>query len=165
MKIAISDNNYFMLSLKAIDMIANLINKDKKFHKYYSTYYWDGYEEYIEINRTMKNINDDTFIILSNISIDSETVKVTEEQFWKAFVNQAEHRLYRYTYTYDYTRRTDEKLITTIEKLGEDAFDKRSSIKIVEIPDETHWQINKQIDNYEEREIVKYSESKVYTVW
>lgn len=165
MKIAISDNNYFMLSLDGIDRIADLVNKDKKFHKYYVTYYGDGYEEYIEINRTMKNINDDTFIILSNVSIDSETVKVTEEQFWKAFVNQAKHRLYRFTYSYDYTLRTDEKLITTIEKLGEYAFDKRSSIKIVEIPDETHWQINTLIDNYEEREVVKYSESRVYTVW
>lgn len=30
MKIAISDNNYFMLSIEAIDRIADLVNKDKK---------------------------------------------------------------------------------------------------------------------------------------
>lgn len=164
MKIAISDNNYFMLSIEAIDRIADLVNKDKKFHKYYITCFS---EDDIEVSRMMKNINDDTFIILSNVSIDCETVKMTREQFWQAFINQPKfnYTIKRYTYSYDYKCRADKKLITAIEELGKDAFDKRSSIKIVEIPDEANWKINKLIYNCEEREVVKYSESKVYTVW
>lgn len=164
MKIAISDNNYFMLSLAGIDRIADLVNKDKKFHKYYVTRFS---EDEIEVSMVMKNIDDDTFIILSCISIDCETVKMTSEQFWQSFVNQPKfnYTIKRYMYSYDYNYRADKDLITVIEELGKDAFDKRSSIKIVEIPDESNWEINKQIDNYEEREIVKYSESKVYTVW
>lgn len=145
-------------------MIADLINKDKKFHKYYITCFS---EDDIEVSRMMKNINDDTFIILSNVSIDCETVKMTREQFWQAFINQPKfnYTIKRYMYSYDYTLRADKNLITAIEELGKNAFDKRSSIKIVEIPDEAHWEINKLIDNYEEREIVKYSENKVYRVW
>lgn len=164
MKIAISDNNYFMLSLDGIDRIADLVNKDKKFHKYYVTCFS---EDEIEVSRMMKNINDDTFIILSYFSIDCETAKMTSEQFWQAFINQTKfsYTIKRYTYSYDYNSRADKNLITAIEELGKDAFDKRSSIKIVEIPDESNWEINKLISNYEEKEIVKYSETKVYTVW
>lgn len=167
MKIVLNKSGYFELSIRALDELADMINVDiippfcDTHAKYYSKYYVSAKInlDYGSTTVTLEKRKRDSdceysTVILTKKTFDGESIEMSLDEY-----NDMEKiSMGKIFGRFAYGMRSDKRLVSVVEKLGENAFTKNSYLKIVEIPDDSFWEIINFRDGSED---LVYSESEI----
>lgn len=138
MKIVLNRKGFFELSIKALDELANIINRFAQLNKYYVATDIYTEEAYVTLEKvkTYPDYDYETVILTDKI-FNGKRIKISREEY------NSLNKLSMKTIfdRYNYEIRNEEMLVYVVEKLGNDANTYNSYLEVVEILDGLSWKI------------------------
>lgn len=138
MKIVLNKKGFFELSIKALDELANIINRFAQLNKYYVATDIYTEEAYVTLEKvkTYPDYDYETVILTDKI-FNGKRIKISREEY------NSLNKLSMKTIfdRYNYEIRNEEMLVYVVEKLGNDANTYNSYLEVVEILDGLSWKI------------------------
>lgn len=138
MKVVLNRKGFFELSIKALDELANVINRFAQLNKYYVATDIYTEEAYVTLEKvkTYPDYDYETVILTDKI-FNGKRIKMS----WKEYNSLNKLSMKTIFGRYNYELRNEEMLVYVVEKLGHDANTYNSYLEVVEILDGLSWKI------------------------